>query len=62
MMVSNSKFYIKSTITSTQADGTTFLLSPDFELSTNLETAGASVSMVLKSGTQIERFEISATG
>ena len=62
MMVSNSKFYIKSTITSTQADGTTFLLSTDFELGANLETAGASVSMVLKSGTQIERFEISATG
>jgi len=62
MFVSNSKFYIKSTISSTQAAWTTFLLSPDFELWQNLETWTDTVSMVLKSGTQIERFEITATG
>lgn len=60
--LSNSKYYIKSTITSTQAAGTTFLLSPDFELSADLETGANIVSMVLKNGTQIERMEITATG
>lgn len=62
MFKSNSKYYIKSTITSTQIDGTTFLLSPDFELWANLETAWASVSLVLKNATQIERMEVTATG
>lgn len=32
MISSNSKYYIKSTISATQGNGTTFLLSPDFEL------------------------------
>lgn len=62
MMISNAKYYIKSTISSTQADGTTFLLSTDTELGQNLETGSTPVSMVLKNGTQIERFEITATG
>lgn len=62
MFISNAQYYLKSTITSTQAAGTTFLLSTDFEQADNLETGTDTVSMVLKNGTQIERFEITATG
>jgi hypothetical protein len=62
MFQSNAKYYVKSTITSTQAAGTTFLLSTDFEQAANLETGTDSVSFVLKNGTQIERMEITATG
>lgn len=62
MFQSNSKYYIKSTISSTQTAGTTFLISPDFELGKELETGSSSVSLVLKNGSQIERFEITATG
>lgn len=61
MFVSNSKYFIKSTISSTATVGGTFLLSTDTELNANLETGGLSVSMVLKNGTQIERFEITAS-
>ena len=62
MISSNSKYYIKSTISATQGNGTTFLLSPDFELWQNLETSGNITSLVIRSGTQIERMEITATG
>jgi len=61
MFQSNCKYYIKSTISSTQAAGTTFLLSTDFEQAANLETGTDTVSLVLKNGTQIERFEVTAT-
>jgi hypothetical protein len=62
MYQSNAKFYIKSTITSTQAAASTFLLSEDLELGTHLETGTSPVSFVIKNSTQIERFQITATG
>ena len=62
MFLSNAKYYIKSTISSVQVAGTTFNISTDFENSAHLETGTKSVSIVLKSGSQIERMEITATG
>lgn len=61
MFQSNSRYYVKSTITATQGVWTTFLLSTDFELWANLETWTDTVSIVLKNWVQIERFEITAT-
>lgn len=62
MFQSNSKYYLKSTIPSTVGNGATFSLSPDFELGQSLETGADTVSLVLKNATQIERFEVTATG
>lgn len=57
MFLSNVKFYVKSTITSSQGTGTTFLISPDFEQGNDISTGGDTASIVLKNGTQIERLE-----
>jgi hypothetical protein len=59
---SNSIYNTASIISSTQADGTTFKISKDFERQLDLETGTNSVSFVLVSETQIERFKITATG
>ena len=61
MFKSNYKFYLKSTISATQWIWTTFLISPDIELSTVLETWSENVSIKLAWGTQIERMKITAT-
>ena len=60
-MKSNYKNYIKSSISSTQAAWTTFLIWLDFETWTNLEVT-TPFPIVLKSWTQLERMEITATG
>ena len=62
MFRSNSKYYVKSTISASQSAGSTFTISPDFELWLNLETGTDNVSIVLQSNTQIERMTITATG
>ena len=62
MFRSNSKYYVKSTISASQTAGSTFTISPDFELGLNLETGTDNVSIVLQSNTQIERMTITATG
>ncbi len=38
MFASNSKYYLKSTVSVTDSAGATFLISSDFELGANLET------------------------
>lgn len=60
MFISNSKFYVKSTITSTQWTWTTFLISEDFETWVHIETSWDVVSIVLKTTTQIERLTITS--
>lgn len=62
MFLSNVKFYVKSTISSTQGVWTTFKISEDFETGTHIETGTNNVSIVLKTQTQIERLTITATG
>lgn len=62
MFQSNSKYFVKETIASTDTVGDTFKISTDFELGLDLETGSEIVSFILKNGTQIERFEITATG
>lgn len=62
MFLSNVKFYVKSTISSTQGVWTTFKISEDFETGAHIETGTNNVSIVLKTQTQIERLTITATG
>lgn len=62
MFLSNVKFYVKSTISSTQGVWSTFKISEDFETGTHIETGANNVSIVLKTQTQIERLTITATG
>lgn len=59
---SNAKFYIKDILSSTLAAWGTFRISPDLELGNAIETWGQQTFIVLKNGTQIERFIITATG
>ena len=61
MFLSNVKFYVKSTISSTQWVWTTFKISEDFETNAHIETWTNNVSIVLKNATQIERMTITAT-
>jgi len=61
MFISNVKFYVKSTISSTQWVWTTFKISEDFETNTHIETWSNNVSIVLKNATQIERMTVTAT-
>lgn len=62
MFQSNARYYLKSTVSASATAGGTFSISPDFELGADLETGSDAVSFVLKSATQIERMEITATG
>lgn len=62
MFLNNVKFYVKSTISSTQGVWSTFKISEDFETGTHIETGSNNVSIVLKTQTQIERLTITATG
>lgn len=58
---SNTKVFIKETISSSAIAWDEFNISEDFESWVNLETWADIVSFVLKDWTQIERFEITAT-
>lgn len=58
MFISNSKFYVKSTISSTQWTWTTFNISQDFETGQNIDSDWEILSIVLKTSTQIERMTI----
>ena len=58
MFISNSKFYVKSTISSTQGTWTTFNISEDFETGLNIDSDWEVLSIVLKTNTQIERLTI----
>jgi len=62
MFISNAKYYLKESISSTATTWTTFKISPDFERQINLETWTDSASIKLISWTQIERMTITATG
>lgn len=62
MFQSNSRYYLKSSISASATAGSTFNMSTDFELGLTLETGTDTVSVVLKNATQIERMEITATG
>lgn len=61
MFQSNSKYYLKSTVSVADGATDTFLVSTDFERGLDLETGSDTVSVVLKSGNQIERMAITAT-
>jgi hypothetical protein len=58
MFISNSKFYVKSTISSTQGTWTTFNISEDFETGQHIDSDWEVLSIVLKTSTQIERLTI----
>ena len=60
-ILSNAKVYIKDSIASTLWVAWTFRISVDLERSLNIETAAKQAFFVLKNGTQIERFLITAT-
>ena len=60
MFLSNVKFLVKSTISSTQGTWTTFNISEDFETGTHIESTSP-LSIVLKNQTQIERMTITST-
>lgn len=57
---SNAQFYTMSIISSTQAAGTTFNIAPLDETQAALNTAGATITVALKSATQVERMKITA--
>lgn len=62
MFVSNSKYYLKETLSATAGTGGTFKISTDLETNANLETGTDTVSVVFKSGATIERMIVTATG
>lgn len=61
MFLSNVKFYVKSLIPISAWPWSTFNISEDFETWQHIETSWDTVSTVLKTSTQIERFTITAT-
>lgn len=60
-LLSNAKVYIKDNLASTLWVAWTFRISVDLERSLDIETATEEAFFVLKNGTQIERFLITAT-
>lgn len=60
-LLSNAKVYIKDNLASTLWAAWTFRISVDLERSLDIETATEEAFFVLKNGTQIERFLITAT-
>lgn len=61
-LLANAKFYIKDILSSTLGVWGTFRISSDLELGNALESGWVNTFVVLKNGTQIERFLVTLTG